>query len=406
MKLFFTKTLFMAAFSLLAGTTSAQTYAIIADKLIDPKNAKTLDNPVVIVRHDRIVEVLFNKKAPDSTIVINLKGYTLLPGMMDVHTHILADGSDYEKDLYGKSPSYRALRAVKHLNMALQRGITTVRDVCSEGAGFADIEVSQAVDSSFITGSRVIPAGRGIAATGFYYPSPANQNWILTLPSGTQYATGHDECVKAVREQVSHGLRWVKLYADWRGPTFSYDEIKAIVDEAHKFHVNVAAHSTTKEGTRMAIMAGVRSIEHGVAFNDSLITLALAHHVYWCPTISVLEHFKMPLDTVYKYLGRANKVNLKIVMGTDIGSFPWANNNAKELEYYVKNAGFSPMDAIRTATINPAELLYKQNELGEVKKSFVADIIAVKGDPLTDITLLQNVAFVMKDGKIYKQPGN
>ena len=156
----------------------------------------------------------------------------------------------------------------------------------------------------------------------------------------------------------------------------------------------------------MAIMAGIRSIEHGVAFNDSLITLALAHHVYWCPTISVFEHFKLPLDTVYKYLGRANQANLKIVMGTDIGSFPWANNNAKELEYYVKNAGFSPVDAIRTATVNPAELLSKQNELGELKKSFIADIIAVKGDPLTDITLLQNVVFVMKDGKIYKQPGN
>lgn len=406
MKPFFTKTLFTAIFALLISSASAQTYAIVADKLIDPQNAKVLDNPVVIVRHDRIVDVLFNKKAPDSAIAINLKGYTLLPGMMDVHTHILSDGSDYEKDLYDKSPSYRALRAAKHVNMALQRGITTVRDVCSEGAGFADIDVSQAVDSSFITGSRVIPAGRGIAATGFYYPSPADQNWILTLPSGTQYATGHDECVKAVREQVSHGLKWIKLYADWRGPTFSYDEIKAIVDEAHKFRVNVAAHSTTKEGMRMAIMAGVSSIEHGVAFNDSLITLALAHHVYWCPTISVFEFYKRHLDTVYKYLNRANKANLKIVMGTDMGSFPWENNNVKELEYYVKKAGFSPMDAIKTATVNSAELLNKQNDLGQVKKSFIADIIAVKGNPLTDITLLQNVAFVMKDGKIYKQPVN
>jgi imidazolonepropionase-like amidohydrolase len=170
--------------------------------------------------------------------------------------------------------------------------------------------------------------------------------------------------------------------------------------------VNVAAHSTTKEGTRMAIMAGVRSIEHGVAFNDSLIALALERHVYWCPTISVFEYFKEPMDTVYKYLNRANKANLKIVMGTDIGSFPWDNNNAKELEYYVKKAGFSPMDAIKTATVNTAELLNRQNRLGQVKKAFIADIIAVKGNPLNDITLLQNVAFVMKEGKIYKQPGN
>jgi imidazolonepropionase-like amidohydrolase len=381
-----------------------QTYAIIADKLIDPKNAQVLENPTVIVRGNRIIDVTFNKKAPDSAIVINLKGYTLLPGMMDVHTHILADGGDYDKDLYSNSPSYRSLRAAKYLSVLLQHGFTTIRDVCSEGAGFADIDLSRAVDSSFIDGPRIIPTGRGIAATGRYLPSARDQNWELNLPSGTQYATGRDECVKAVREQVSHGLKWIKLYADWVTPTFSYDEIKAIVDEAHKYHVEVAAHSTTKEGTRMAIMAGVRSIEHGSAFNDSLITLALAHHVYWCPTITVFEYYKDPVDSIYKYLNRANKANLKIVMGTDIGSFPWDTNNAKELEYYVKKAGFSPMDAIKTTTVNTAELLNKQDKLGQVKKSFIADIIAVKGNPIDDITLLQNVAFVMKDGKIYKQP--
>jgi imidazolonepropionase-like amidohydrolase len=404
MKLPVAKALLTALFALFINLVLGQTYAIVADKLIDPKNAQVLDNPMVIVHGDRIMDVTFNKKAPDSAIVINLKGYTLLPGMMDVHTHILADGGDYDKDLYGNSPAYRSLRAAKYLSVLLQHGFTTIRDVCSEGAGFADIDVSRAVDSSFIPGPRVIPAGKGIAATGRYLPSASQQNWELTLPSATQYATGHDECVKAVREQIAHGLKWIKLYADWGTPTFEYDEIKAIVDEARKYHVDVAAHSTTKEGTRMAIMAGVRSIEHGSAFNDSLITLALMHHVYWCPTITVFEYFKVPLDTEYKYLNRAYKSNMKIVMGTDIGSFPWDTNNAKELEYYVKKAGFSPMDAIKTTTINSAELLKKQDKLGQVKRSFIADIIAVKGDPLADISLLQNVAFVMKDGKIYKQP--
>lgn len=404
MKQFVNKALFTIACGLFANLAFGQTYAIIADKLIDPKTSRVLEAPTVIVHNGHIADVTFNNQIPDSAIVINLKGYTLLPGMMDVHTHILADGGDYDKDLYTNSPSYRSLRAEKYLSLLLQHGFTTIRDVCSEGAGFADVDLSRAVDSSFIAGPRVIPAGKGIAATGWYLPSAQEQNWAFNLPSGTQFATGHDECVKAVREQVSHGVKWIKMYADWRTPTFDYEEMKAIVDEAAKYHVNVAAHATTKEGTRMAIMAGVRSIEHGLAFNDSLIKLALVHHVYWCPTISVFEYYKEPMDTVYKYLSRAHKLNLKIVMGTDIGSFPWNANDAKELEYYVKKAGFSPIDAIKTTTINTAELLNMQDKLGLIKKSFIADIIAVKGDPTTDITLLQNVAFVMKDGKIYKQP--
>jgi imidazolonepropionase-like amidohydrolase len=384
----------------------SQVYAIIADKLIDCKNGEVKEDPTVIVYKDRIVDVNYRNYVPDSAVVINLKGYTILPGLMDVHTHVLANGGDYDKDLYSNSPSYRSLRAVKYLSALLQNGITTIRDVCSEGAGFADIDISRAVDSSFVVGPRLIPSGRGIAATGRYVPSAYNQNWEQSLPEGTQYATGHDECVKAVREQVSHGVQWIKLYADWSTPTFDYDEMKAIVNEAGKYGVDVAAHATSKEGIKMAIEAGARSIEHGIAFNDSLISMAIAHHVFWCPTISVFEYYKEPMDSIYKYLNRAYKLKLKIVMGTDIGSFPWDINDAKELEYYVKKAGITPIDAIKAATVNAAELLNKQNDLGEIKKSFIADIIAVKGNPADDITLLQNVAFVMKAGKIYRRPGN
>ena len=398
------KILFSMALVLLAHFTFGQTYAIIADKLIDPKNAQVLENPVVIVYKNRIVEVNYKNHIPDSATVINLKGYTLLPGLMDMHTHILADGGDYDKDLYSNSPAYRSLRAVKYLSTLLDHGVTTIRDVCTEGAGFSDFDISRAVDSGFFDGPRVIPSGKGIAATGRYLPMASQQNWDIPLPSGTQYATGHDECVRAVREQVSHGEKWIKLYADWGTPTFDYGEMKAIVDEARKYHVNVAAHATTKEGIKMAIEAGVRSIEHGPAFNDSLISLALANHVYWCPTISVFEYFHEPLDTMYKYLNKAYKLNLKIVMGTDIGSFPWSVNDVKELEYYVTKAGFTPMDAIKTATVNAAELLSKQDKLGQVSPGFLADIIAVKGNPADDIKLLQSVAFVMKSGKIIKRP--
>lgn len=385
--------------------TRAQTYALVADRLIDGSSNDAKDNPVVIVYKNKIVDINFNHKIPDSATVINLKGYTILPGMMDMHTHLLADGNDYDKDLYNNTPSLRALRAVMHLNTALQNGFTTLRDVCTEGAGYADVDLRKAVDSGYITGPKIYPSGKGIAATGNYFPMPVFQNWNIELPSGTQYATGHDECVRAVREQVNHGVSWIKLFADWINPTFDYDEIKAVVNEAKKYNVQVAAHATSREGIKMAIQAGVASIEHGDAFDDSLITMAASSDTYWCPTISVMEYFNYPLDSTYKYLNHAYKQNIKIVLGTDIGSYPWNNNEAKELEYYVKKAGLSPMDAIKTATLNPAALLKKQDKIGQIQKGFLADIIAVKGNPLDDITLLQHVSFVMKGGGVYKWEG-
>jgi imidazolonepropionase-like amidohydrolase len=382
-----------------------QTYAILADRLIDGSANEALANPTVIVRDHHIVDVNFTHTIPDSAIVIDLKGHTLLPGLMDVHTHLLADGGDYDKDLYSHSPAYRSLRAVKHLRIALNNGITTLRDVCSEGAGYADVDLAQAVDSGYMEGPRIFPAGKGIAATGSYLPFAWDQNWTLDLPSGTQYATGVDECTKVIREQYSHGVAWIKLYADFLTPTFSQEEMNAIVGEANKHHLEVAAHATTKSGIAMAITAGARSIEHGWQFNDSCIRLAVAHHTFWCPTLTVTEGHGRPLDTLYKYLGRAYTAHVPIVMGTDVGSFPWdAVNETKELEYYVKKAGLTPMDAIKTATVNPALLLHREKRLGQVKKDFIADLIAVRGNPLDDITLLQRVDFVMKEGTVVKRP--
>jgi imidazolonepropionase-like amidohydrolase len=383
----------------------SQTYAISADRLIDVRNGKTIDHPTVIVSNHLIVDITNGTAIPQNATLIDLKGYTLLPGMMDVHTHIMAGTDDYAKDLYENAPSFRALRSVSHLNIALQNGFTTLRDVCSEGAGFADVDVSRALDSGYVAGPRLFTSGRGIAATNRYVPLPKNQNWELSLPSGTQFATGVDECTKAVREQISRGVKWIKLFSDWGTPTFNFDEIKTVVTEAKKYGIAVAAHATTKEGIRMDILAGVRSIEHGVAFDDSLVQLAVQNKVFWSPTVSVLEYNEAApvLVNHYKYLNKAYKANVKIVCGTDIGSFPWTVNEAKELEYYVKKAGFSTIDAIKTATINAAQLLGIDNKLGAVEKGFIADIIAVKGNPLDDITLLQKVSFVMKEGKIYKQ---
>lgn len=384
----------------------AQTYAIVADRLIDGTSNDALNNPTIIVMKNRIVDINYKNTIPDSAIVINLKGYTLLPGLMDCHTHLLAEGSEdaYESDLYGNSSPFRALRAVKHLSIALQNGITTLRDVCTEGAGFANVDLARAVDSSFIDGPRIFASGKGLAATGWYLPMSYKQNWEMQLPSGTQYVSGPDECLKGVREQLSKGVSWIKMFADWGLPTFNYNEMKTIVDEAKRSYVNVAAHATSIEGIRMAILAGVRSIEHGYQFNDSLIQMALANHTAWVPTLTAEEYDHAPMDSVYKYLNKAYKLKLQIVMGTDIGSFPWDINETKELEDYVTKAGFTPMDAIKTATSNAAEMLGIQHKLGQLKKNYIADIIAVKGNPLNNIALLQQVGFVMKEGKIYKQP--
>jgi len=383
----------------------AQTFAVIADKLVDPKNEKIHNNPIIIVHRNKIVDVRFGGPVPDSAVVINLKGFTLLPGLMDMHTHVFHSAKVYEDDLYQNSSAYRALRATRYLSIALLNGFTTIRDLGTEGAGYADIDLRRAVDSGFIIGPRIFASGRSIAATDSYKPRPRLQNWELSLPNGTQYVSGRDECIKAAREQANKLVDWIKLYSDWANyPTFNLDEITAVVEEAKKFDVPVAAHAKSKTGIRNSIIAGVRSIEHGEEFDDSLIQMAVKKGVFWSPTITWEEYYGRISPNKYTILKKAYQAKLKIVCGTDAGSFPWTINGAKELEYYVKKAGIPPMDAIKTATVNAAELLGKEKELGLIEKGFFADIIAVKGNPLEDITLLQQVAFVMKDGKIYKRP--
>ena len=382
----------------------SQMYAIKADRLVNGKDNTTLTNPVIIIQDNKIIGINFKNHIPDSAKLIDLTGYTILPGLIDVHTHLMAQGRDYEEDLYENSPSYRALRAVSHLRISLNNGFTTIRDVCTEGAGFADVDLARAVDSDFIRGPTIIPCGRGIAVTGRYLPSPGSQNWEITLPAGTQYVSGKDECLKAVREQISRGSQWIKVFADWGTVTFTNEELTTIVSEAKKQHVNVAAHAGSAEGIELAIRSGVRSIEHGFAMNDRLIQLAIDSNVYWSPTVSVIadRNITSILNPLYANLNKAYKKGLKIVLGTDVGSFSWNINEAKELEYYVKNAGLTPMDAIKTGTSNAAEMLNMQTSIGQIAPGFLANIIAVKGNPIDDITLLQHVTFVMKEGKIYK----
>jgi imidazolonepropionase-like amidohydrolase len=302
------------------------------------------------------------------------------------------------------------------LKNLLMNGFTSIRDVGTEGAAYSDVDLSRAVNEGLIESPRIFPSTRGLAATGRYVPALSRQKPELHLPSGAQYVTGVDECIKAVREQVSHGAKWIKVFVDWSPrtgvPAFNLDELMAIVAEAKKYSVFVAAHATTREGIEMAITAGVRSIEHGnsvakekFGFTDELIDRAIGRNIFWVPTVLGMEERQWPsLPAMYGALKKAHAKGLKIAMGTDIGSASWTNAPAKELEFYVTKVGLKPLDAIKSATSVGAELLNSQHELGQIKVNFLADIIAVKGNPLTDITLLQQVMFVMRDGKIYKRP--
>lgn len=394
-------------FSSLSIFVYSQTYAIKADKLINGKANVALNNPIVIVSNGKIVEINFNNHVPDSAKLIDLTGYSILPGLIDAHTHLLTDASDdYGKELYSNSSSFRSLRAVDHLKRSLENGFTTIRDLCTEGAGFADVDLSKAVNMRYIPGPRIYPATKGIATTGRYAPGLRNQNWDIELPSGTQFVSGTAECLKAVREQISRGAKWIKVFIDWGKVSFTFDEISTIVQEAKRYNVMVAAHAQSGEGIELAIKAGVKSIEHGDGFTERLIKMAIDSNIFWCPTISYGESQNDPkLHLKYEMLAKAYKQGMKIVLSTDAGSgFSWKINECRELEFYVKNAGFSSMDAIKSGTSIAAELLGRQDDLGQIEKNYVADIIAVKGNPLENIILLQNVSFVMKDGIVYKQP--
>ena len=290
------------------------------------------------------------------------------------------------------------------LYISLNNGFTTIRDVGTVGAGYANIDLARAVEQGFIIGPRIYPSAQGIAVIGNFLPEYSQQNSDFDLPAGAQYVSGKDECIRAAREQIARGATWIKVWADWEVATFNPDELSAIVHEAAKYGIRVAAHAKTPEGIEIAIDAGVKSIEHGEGFTKELINKAIEHDVFLCPTITVYEYLEIKaLDKLYKVLRYAYKEGMKIALSTDVGCFPWDFNQSKELAYYVTKAGFKPMDAIKSGTSIPAELLGRENDLGQIKKGYIADIIAVKGNPLEDITLLQKVDFVMKAGIIYKE---
>jgi imidazolonepropionase-like amidohydrolase len=397
--------------------TADQIYALKAGRLIDGQNAGVRRDVIVVIQGNKITAIGEKAAVPKDAVLVDLSDKTVLPGFIDVHTHIMLDGGDdYGANLYKNSMPFRAIQAVANVRQVLWNGFTALRDMESEGAMYTDVDVKRAIDGGTVPGPRLWVSTRGLSIAGRYVP--ADYSWELDLFKGLQMVSGTDECLKAVREQVANGADWIKIYVDW--PTFidkdggisgltnfTRDELAVMVNEAHRLKRNVAAHAISRDGIKAALDAGVDSIEHGCGFNDGLIEQAVRQRVYWCPTLLVFEQKLSPsvmqmLEIEYKALNKALKMGLKIVLGTDSGCFPWSINQAKEFEYLVKKAGFSPMDAIKAGTSIAAELLGQSASIGHLAPGMLADIVAVPGDPLQDITALQRVMFVMKDGQIFR----
>lgn len=289
---------------------------------------------------------------------------------------------------------------------------------------YADVDLKKAINNGIIDGPRLFVSTRAINTTGHYLLSNRTYAWELHMPKGVQEITGADEARRAVREQLSYGADWIKIYAD-RGyyrlpdgtfrsiPNFSQEEINAIAEETRISRKKFAAHAVTRDGVMYAVNAGAASIEHGFAMDDECIRLLVQKGVYWCPTIYVniwvaegRAAAGNPMNKAFNEIlpitfSKAVKAGVKIAFGTDVGGFAWTENQAKEFSYMVK-WGMTPMQAIKSATTVAAELLDMKGLIGEISPGAFADIIAVKGDPLADISVLQRVSFVMKDGKVYK----
>jgi imidazolonepropionase-like amidohydrolase len=362
---------------------------------------------------------------PSGASVTDLGAAMLLPGLIDVHTHLMArtpegnQNDNYILQLAKESEAYRALEGAADARLTLDAGFTSVRDVESEGSGYADVALRTAIERGLIDGPRMQVATRAIAATGGYFPlrlSPDLDNY----PRGAQMITGVDEARRAVREQVYYGADLIKVYADFLDvgspntkifvhQTLTRDEIRTIVEEAHKGGHHVAAHATTREGIRNAVEAGVDSIEHGTGVDKDTLTLMQAKGIFLVPTTAAISdsyesatparraQMEPTMRSLRDEITNALAAHIKIASGFDASEDDTQGKNARELVTLVK-LGLTPLEAIRAATTTAAELMAWQDSVGSIEQGKFADLIAVSGDPLADISVLQHVTFVMKGG--------
>jgi len=390
-----------------------------ASRMLNVKSGKMESNVTVVVEGERITGAGSGIAVPAGAQVIDLGDATLLPGLIDCHTHLMArstrpeDPNDYAVSLLTKSQAYRALEGAADARVTLGAGFTSVRDVESEGSGYADVALRDAINRGLVEGPRMMVATRGIAMVGRYFPFGVSPD-IRDFPTGAQLVSGVEEARRAAREQIGHGADLLKVYADWDAPTLTVDEIRAVVEEAHKVKIKVAAHANLPEGIRNALAAGVDSIEHGHEAERASFELIKQKNAFWVPTMGgyfyAVDRAKSPAARKYmtevltrarQSFASAQELGVKIAAGFDADSAEDQGKNARELTAMTR-LGLPATAAIRAATVNAAELLGKLEDVGSIEKGKLADMIAVSGDPVADITELERVRFVMKGGTVVR----
>lgn len=408
-----------------SGPAGNKLVAIRTGRLFDATSERMLTDQVVLVRGNRIVEVgpAASVRIPPEATVLDLSHETVLPGMIDAHTHLFLTGESngrYDEQLLKESWQYRTIEAVVNAKKDLEAGFTTLRDIETEGAMYSDVDVRKAINRGLVPGPRLQVATRALSTTGGYPLEGYSPE--VPVPTGVQIADGPEEARQAVREQIKYGADFIKVYSTHRFrfaedgklvsiPTFTLAELEAIVDEAHRQGVKVACHAYGGPGLDHCIEAGVDSIEHGLDLDDDSLSKMIQKGIYLCPTLYVYEFD--PEEDLRATGGKTSRARIhevsfrkalargvKIAFGTDAGPFPHGTQ-AKEFEYMVR-FGMSPARALLSATRVASELMGWQDRVGSIEKGKFADLIAVSGDPLNDVTELERVRFVMKGGEVVK----